>query len=212
GMLMSELRHDYIQTYIKKISDLSPKDILEKWNSIEEEAYIQFANEEVGKERVVFQRFLDMRYIGQEHTVKVPVPNGEYTEKTFKQIKQKFHELHEQNYSFRLPDIDTEIVNLHVTAFGTVQKPEINKIKRNTTIEEAKIETRDVYFDNPDVWRTTNVYNRELLPINKNFNNYTNNIIHLDYIILMQNLCNYMLQNVDLCKSDRYIKLKGRQQ
>ena len=170
GMLMSELRHDYIQTYIKKISDLSPKDILEKWNSIEEEAYIQFANEEVGKERVVFQRFLDMRYIGQEHTVKVPVPNGEYTEKTFKQIKQKFHELHEQNYSFRLPDIDTEIVNLHVTAFGTVQKPEINKIKRNTTIEEAKIETRDVYFDNPDVWRTTNVYNRELLPINKEIN------------------------------------------
>src|SRR5699024_2765414 len=170
GMLMSELRHDYIQTYIKKISDLSPKDILEKWNSIEEEAYIQFANEEVGKERVVFQRFLDMRYIGQEHTVKVPVPNGEYTEKTFKQIKQKFHELHEQKYSFRLPDIDTEIVNLHVTAFGTVQKPEINKIKRNTTIEEAKIETRDVYFDNPDVWRTTNVYNRELLPINKEIN------------------------------------------
>ena len=167
GMLMSELRHDYIQTYIKKIAELTPENILEKWSVIEEEAYSQFANEGVGKERIIFKRFLDMRYIGQEHTVKVPVPNGKYTEETFKQIQQEFHKLHEQNYSFKLPDIDTEIVNLHVTAFGSVQKPQINKISRNTTLEKAKIETRDVYFDNPDVWKKTNVYNRGLLPVNE---------------------------------------------
>lgn len=62
-----------------------------------------------------------MRYLGQEHTVKVPVPNGNWDEKTLEEIIGRFHQLHEKNYTFKLEQADTEIVNLHLTAFGQVK-------------------------------------------------------------------------------------------
>ena len=37
-----------------------------------------------------------MRYLGQEHTVKVPVPNGNWDEKTLEEIIGRFHQLHEK--------------------------------------------------------------------------------------------------------------------
>src|SRR5699024_1006251 len=100
GMLMSELRHDYIQTYIRRISNLSISEIMKKWEEIESTAYNQFEKEDMPKENVVFKRYFDMRYVGQEHTVKVPVPDGEWSEDTFDFVNDSFHKLHEQNYTF----------------------------------------------------------------------------------------------------------------
>ncbi|MGY0692182.1 hydantoinase/oxoprolinase family protein [Virgibacillus sp. FSP13] len=167
GMLMSDLRHDYIKTYIKRLENLDLNEMTVQWNEIEGEAYQQFDNEGIQKEDVVFNRFADMRYLGQEHTVKVPVPAGDWTDAQLKEIIERFHQLHEQNYTFRLDDAGTEIVNLHVTAFGKVKKPNVQKIERNTTLEDAKIETRNVYFENPKGWVQTDVYQRELLPVNE---------------------------------------------
>ncbi|WP_099159229.1 hydantoinase/oxoprolinase family protein [Virgibacillus ndiopensis] len=167
GMLMSDLRHDYIKTYIKRIANLELDEMMAQWNEIEGEAYQQFGDEGIQNEDVVFNRFADMRYLGQEHTVKVPVPDGNWTEDDVQEIVGKFHHLHEQNYTFRLDNSETEIVNIHVTALGKVKKPMINRIERQTTLEDAKTETRNVYFENPKGWVQTDVYQRELLPINE---------------------------------------------
>lgn len=167
GMLMTDLRHDYIKTFIKRLENIDINEVMSQWNGIESEAFDQFENEGVHKKDIVFNRFADMRYLGQEHTVKVPVPNGNWSEKDINTINGRFHELHEQNFTFKLEDTKTEIVNLHVTAFGKVNKPELKSIERNTTLEDAKIETRNVYFENPKGWIKTNVYQRELLPINE---------------------------------------------
>ncbi|GIO22158.1 hydantoinase/oxoprolinase family protein [Oceanobacillus sp. J11TS1] len=167
GMLMSDLRHDYIKTYIARVGELKIGELMKQWNEIELDGRSQFAQEEIEEKDVVFHRFADMRYIGQEHTVKVPVPSGEWTEKQLGDVVEKFHELHEKNFTFRLDGTETEIVNLHVTAFGKVEKPVIRKIERHTTLEEAKIETRNVFFDEPVGWVETDVYQRELLPVHE---------------------------------------------
>ncbi|GEN30067.1 N-methylhydantoinase A [Cerasibacillus quisquiliarum] len=166
GMLMTDLRHDYIKTYIKRLRNLQAKEILAEWEEIEKVAFAQFANENIAKEDVEFHYFADMRYLGQEHTVKVPLPEGDWSTGHIQKVIEAFHELHEKNFTFRLDDTEVEIVNLHVTAFGKIDKPEISKISRQSTIEDAHIETRQVYFENPNRWVDTPVYQRELLPIN----------------------------------------------
>ncbi|RLL43614.1 hydantoinase/oxoprolinase family protein [Oceanobacillus piezotolerans] len=167
GMLMTDLRHDYIKTFIKRLGNLDLTELMDQWTSMEEEAIDQFWKEGFDKKDIEFHRYLDMRYVGQEHTVKVPVPGGKWNEETRQAIIEKFHELHEKNYTFRLEETETEIVNLHVTGFGKVNSPEMKKIYRNTTLMDAKIETRDVYYENPNGWVKTDVYDRELLPINE---------------------------------------------
>ncbi len=166
GMLMTDLRHDYIQTYIKRMNDLSLEEIDSQWEEIERNALQHFSEEGMKEDKVEFHRFADMRYLGQEHTVKVPVTNGKWTDEAKRQAIEDFHKLHEKNYTFKLEDAQTEIVNLHVTAFGKVEKPTISKLNRTSSLTEAKKEDRDVYYENKG-WVATPVYDRDKLPVNE---------------------------------------------
>lgn len=166
GMLMTDLRHDYIQTYIKRMNGLSIEEMNNQWRKVERHALSHYEDEGMSEEEIEFHRFVDMRYLGQEHTVKVPVPNGDWAEEDQQGIINDFHRLHEKNYTFKLEEAQTEIVNLHVTAFGKVPKPKIGKITRATSLSEAKIENRSVYYEQQG-WVETPVFNRELLPVNE---------------------------------------------
>ncbi|WP_282139633.1 hydantoinase/oxoprolinase family protein [Cytobacillus oceanisediminis] len=162
GMLMTDLRHDYIQTYIRRINELDPAELNNEWNSIETQALKQYQEEGVSEEKVLFTRFADIRYLGQEHTVKVPVPNGEWSKETLSEVVKRFGDLHEQHYTFKLEGTPAEIVNLHLTAFGKVLKPKMKKINSiNSNIQEAYKETRPVYFEE-EGWVETKVYSRSL--------------------------------------------------
>ncbi|QQZ08428.1 hydantoinase/oxoprolinase family protein [Heyndrickxia vini] len=160
GMLMTDLRHDYIQTHIKQLNDIDLTAINKEWEIMIDQAYHQFIEEGMDKGQIVFNRFADMRYIGQEHTVKVPVPNTEWTEEIIEEIIARFHQLHEQNYTFKLPDAQTEIVNLHLTGFGKVEKPVLQKLQQTgKPVHEALKENRPVFFKN-EGWTETPVYDR----------------------------------------------------
>ncbi len=162
GMLMTDLRHDYIQTYIRRLNQLDPSELNKEWNSIETQALKQYQEEGVSEEDVLFTRFADIRYLGQEHTVKVPVPNGEWSEETISEVVERFGDLHEQHYTFKLEGTPTEIVNLHLTAFGKVLKPELKRLtSASSDPQEAYKETRPVYFEDSG-WVETKVYYRSL--------------------------------------------------
>ncbi|WP_339164963.1 hydantoinase/oxoprolinase family protein [Siminovitchia sp. FSL H7-0308] len=163
GMLMTDLRHDYIQTYIKRMDELSLEEMDQQWNNIEKHAFNHFQEEGMSADNVVFQRFADMRYLGQEHTVKVPVPNGKWSQADKESIIESFHALHEKNYTFKLEETATEIVNLHVIALGKVPKPLIAEITRSGNVEEAKKEYRDIYYEGKG-WVNTPIYDRDKLP------------------------------------------------
>lgn len=163
GMLLTDLRHDYIQTYIKRMNELTAAEANAAWEAIETQALQQFDGEGMSADQVEFHRFADMRYLGQEHTVKVPVSGDAWSEESKRQAIADFHRLHEKNYTFKLDDADTEIVNLHVTAFGKVEKPVIKKRLKTGTLEEALKEKRNVYFEEGG-WVMTNVYDRDKLP------------------------------------------------
>ncbi len=80
GMLMTDLRHDYIQTYIRRVKNIDLKALNDEYTRLETNATKQFKEEGITKDNVLFSRFADIRYVGQEHTVKVPVPAGDIGE------------------------------------------------------------------------------------------------------------------------------------
>jgi N-methylhydantoinase A len=166
GMLMTDLRHDYIQTYINRLQDVNLQELNNEWNKLETQAMNQYQEENISKEEIIYNRFVDMRYSGQEHTVKVPLANGEITENTISELTKLFHEMHEQNFTFKLVDSPTEIVNLHLTAFGSVKKPELQKLKAsNADLVSALKENRNVFYED-EGWVETKVYHRDLLAPN----------------------------------------------
>ena len=68
GMLQTDLRRDYLQTRLTSLAKEAAEDIAAAFEEMESKARADYDRSDV-----VFERFLDMRYVGQEHTVKIPV-------------------------------------------------------------------------------------------------------------------------------------------
>ncbi|MGH3134779.1 MAG: hydantoinase/oxoprolinase family protein [Gaiellaceae bacterium] len=144
GMLTSDLRHDAVQTYFARVDTLPADELAGLWRSLEERLLATFADEGMEPEQVTFVRSADMRYAGQEHTVNVPFTDG--TNGGGDDVERRFHDLHDQLYTFRLTS-PIEFVNFRLTALGAVRKPELARISTNGDARPALKGTRDVDFD-----------------------------------------------------------------
>jgi N-methylhydantoinase A len=144
GMLTSDLRHDAVQTYFARADTLRADERVGLWRSLEARLLATFADEGMEPEQVTFVRSADMRYAGQEHTVNVPFADG--TNGSGDEVERRFHDLHDQLYTFRLTS-PIEFVNFRLTAFGAVRKPELARIPTTGDARPALKGTRDVDFD-----------------------------------------------------------------
>ncbi len=164
GMLMTDLRCDLIRTSIRRADQISAAALTEVYCEMEAAARQNLLDQHISDERMMFQRFADMRYLGQEHTVKVPIPGGIITEDMMPEICERFHQLHEHAYTFRL-DTLIEFVNYHVTGFGVVEKPQLKKLDgTQSSLETARKGTRRVNFDELG-YHEAPIYERSLLPV-----------------------------------------------
>jgi N-methylhydantoinase A len=110
-------------------------------------ALAQFKADGIELERVRLERFADMRYLGQEHTVKVRFPDGQFTNASLAEARTRFDTAHERGYTYKLPH-DVQIVNFHVVGYALVDKPELPKIPAARGPAAAAIRSRrQVDFD-----------------------------------------------------------------
>ncbi len=164
GMLMTDLRRDYIRTQICRTDQVTPEHLNAIYEEMEEQARQDLAAERVKKSEMEIQRFADMRYMGQEHTVKVSLPAGKITAQAMPDINERFHVLHEHTYTFRL-DTPVELVNYHIMALGRVKKPEIKKLDGGKgKLDDARKGKRRVNFDELG-FHEADIYERDLLPV-----------------------------------------------
>lgn len=129
GMLMTDLRQDFIQTRITKACDDNIELVNEIYDSMIDRALELYENHGIKKEDIIIVKSADIRYVGQEHTVKTPVPANILGSRDMVTIRDNFENLHEQYYTFKLPDSPIEFVNFNITAFGKVKKAEIKPLK-----------------------------------------------------------------------------------
>jgi N-methylhydantoinase A len=146
GMLMTDLRFDLIITQIQRADQTDPGELHELWGGMESQASDHFVREKVERRKIAHQRYIDMRYAGQEHTVKVQFGGGEVTRQTVFEAIDRFHDLHEQTYTFRL-ESPVEFVNFHLTSLGTVHKPRLPELEINEDAAAALKGRRHVDFD-----------------------------------------------------------------
>jgi N-methylhydantoinase A len=166
GMLLTDLRVDYIRTQIVRTDKADLTRVTALYNEMEGQARRTLEAENIPADKIHITRYADMRYFGQEHTVKVPIPAGQITVEMIRQIGDSFHALHEQTYTFRL-NSPLELVNYQLTAVGVVRKVEISPVSTaGLSLARARKEARQVIFDGFGALNTT-VYERDLLPINK---------------------------------------------
>ncbi|GBC69012.1 Acetophenone carboxylase gamma subunit [archaeon HR01] len=164
GLLMTDLRHDFVKTSVTRLDH--PQAIERVANTYSElEVRARGIQHNGGKKGdIVLARYADMRYYGQEHVLKVGVPNGEVDRQLIEELERRFHENHYKYYSFKL-DSPIEIVNYHVVALLKVRKPILKLLPReDTSVSKAFKGEREAYLDAKRGWVRVEVYERGRLP------------------------------------------------
>jgi N-methylhydantoinase A len=120
GMLLTDLRHDLVQTIYGRLDRLKPERI--------HAAYREMAGQLaalIGPDRLRLEAFLDMRYAGQDFTLPVAVEEDELRAADLASIRRRFDEVHQRRYGHHAPDERAEVVNLRVTGLGRREKPQL---------------------------------------------------------------------------------------
>ena len=163
GMLMTDLRHDFIRTRVCDCDVSALGTIRSTFAELDREAGDRFVAEALPADRFWIERYLDLRYRGQEHTVRTPIRGEELDGGELEPVIARFHDLHEQTYSFRQSD-PVEIVNFHVVGWGSVGKAGFGPLAtEGAGLEAAGKGTRPVVFEGEGTV-DSRVFERDLLP------------------------------------------------
>ena len=158
GMLISDLKHDYVRTCAMDIDRVDTGQVNALFAEMTENARQTLESEAVSDERIEVKYSADLRYIGQFNEVEVPLPQGgELTDRSVRDLCAAFHSKHDSLYGYSMPDADVELINLRITARGKTEKPAQEKHERSgADPNHALLGSRDAWFD--DGFADTPVY------------------------------------------------------
>ena len=125
GDLVADFRDEFARTYIRVIEEADPVEVARILEELGGRAKKWLDDESIPQEdgRVTFNA--DMRYHGQGYEIPVAVEPAEVRATGLGGLDERFNQLHEQLYGFRMPNTRAEIVNLRAIGFGSVEKPEL---------------------------------------------------------------------------------------
>jgi N-methylhydantoinase A len=162
GMLMSDLRRDFFVTRLLELRPEQASELDATLSGVTDRAREQFVQDGVPPDSVSFRRFGKLRYENQEHSVEVPLGDGQIDEAAIAEISDRFHGLYEREYTYRL-DAPVEFVGAHVVAIAEVGKLEPAPLPvTGRTLDEARKTGRRVDFATEGI-HETDVYAGELL-------------------------------------------------
>jgi N-methylhydantoinase A len=161
GMLLADVRQDYVRTYYRPLLEADYPELARIYAELLRDGHATLDNAGVESAARSFQYWLDLRYIGQEFWLQIPVAETEIASGDAQAIHRRFSEVHDHRFGHAAPDEPLELVNLRLTAIGARPKIEFPKLPR--TGADAQVGTREVYLD--DATRSTRcaVYRRDRL-------------------------------------------------
>jgi N-methylhydantoinase A len=126
GMLETELRRDFSQSYYGTLAGADATEILTYLQGMEAGARQALAADGLADSSVRVEFALDMRYVAQEYTLTVPIDGAAFPNApTFAEAAaRRFDAAHDARFGHANPGAPIEIVTLRTAAFGALSRPE----------------------------------------------------------------------------------------
>jgi N-methylhydantoinase A len=161
GMLVAELRHDYVQTYLRDMKKADMGVVLTHFRDIERQARATLVSEGAELDTVSSVLKLDLRYQGQDHVLSVPA-SFEELEKGERQVfVDRYDRAHMDSYGHAAPGEVVEIVNLRLVATGRASRDRIEVFQPIAPQKaEPQAARRRVHWGGRSGWLDTAIYQR----------------------------------------------------
>jgi len=162
GDLVADFRDEFAQTYIRLVSAAAGDEVAGILDSLGEQAKAWLVGEGIADDAQRIAYTADMRYHRQGYEIPVTLDPAEVRSNGLGDLEERFNQLHEQLYGFRMPGTASEIVNLRAVGYGAVPKLELPVGDLGSPdASAAVVDEHEVIFDGERV--ATKVYDRAKL-------------------------------------------------
>ena len=168
GLVVSDLQEDFVVGRRLRLVDNELNVISEALETLANEAANWFDDEHVRPEMRQVSIRLDMRYVGQNFELAVPLAQGDdgayVSFDDVEPLRRAFFQIHEENYGYHNPEDPIEIINFRLTARGRVHPLVESKGMMDQNEFSAETGYRDVVF-NQDEPVQCRVFQRHALSV-----------------------------------------------
>lgn len=111
GMLQGDIRHDVVLTFYRRL-DAPQLDLSEPLALLRDRACREMRADEEAQKRMRFEVNVELRYVGQEYSLPVPLPGSAADDA----LRAAFHDRYQQRYGHSNPQAPIELVAIRLTA------------------------------------------------------------------------------------------------
>lgn len=168
GLLATDIVYEKVFTLWENLRTPDLGRIGTVFADLEMEAVRSLKEDGMNDDQIVLKRVCDCRYAGQGYELRVDAANGVIDQTWIETLIQRFHEVHEREYSSRFEDQDVMIINARVIGVGLINSSAESHVDQMRQVEigtSAQQSSRPVYFwvnDNLEVLDTVFLDRNEL--------------------------------------------------
>ncbi|MBW2153378.1 MAG: hydantoinase/oxoprolinase family protein [Deltaproteobacteria bacterium] len=147
GILTTDMRSDFTQTRVILPTPANLSEINNILSELETRAHMWLSAENLPEEKWQIRRFVDMRYIGQNFELSVPLPEARLNEAHLRALINSFYDAHERTYGYKTEGEPTQLVTFRVEAYGRTPRARLTQYSYDgEDPRKAQIDERQVYF------------------------------------------------------------------
>ena len=120
GLVVSDLLEDFVDSVRLEVNDDGMAEIGDRLDALVARARAWYEQENLMPQTRTMQIRLDMRYVGQNFELAVPLdtPDASGPSVDLEELRSRFFDVHEKTYGYFNPDDPIEIMNFRLTASG----------------------------------------------------------------------------------------------
>ncbi len=162
GLVVADLKEHFVRSRRMTVSDASRGELQGAIEEVHAEGVAWFEREAISGDMRSMQIYLDMRYVGQNFELQVPIDVGISDPRVPEpaDMIRAFFEAHEKSYGFFSADDPVEVVNIRMTARGVLPMPPAAQPGGGARVDPAPVERRPVWYGGKSPQETP-VYRRE---------------------------------------------------
>jgi len=148
GLVVSDFKRDYVQSFLRKITDVNYGQMSKIFNSLCQIAIDEFKDHSIPIDDMDLNLSFDLRYVGQQYELNVPVSLEELKREGPDLLGGNFNEIHKRRYGHHAPGEEIEIVNARVSAIS-YRRNMYNKdaMRGGGSPKETTAETSRIFYD-----------------------------------------------------------------